>query len=147
MINDILNALSLKLKKDLNCAIYIDYIPQKLKLPCVFITTIENKEKIVVYPRYRASTTFDIAYNTDINNIANNKNIYDVIEKINNITDFLTLENGDILRGKDRENSIVDRVAHCNVTFDYFIYKETEKEEYMENLTINGGVKENGKES
>lgn len=141
MINDILNALSLKLKEDLNCAIYIDYVPQKLKLPCVFITTVSNVEKIVVYPRYKATTVFDIAYNTDANNTENMKNIYDVIEKINNITDFLTLENGDIIKGKNRENSIVDRVAHCNVTFDYFIYKDVKKEEYMENLTIKEGVK------
>lgn len=146
MINDILNALSLKLKEKLDCTVYIDYVPQKLKLPCVFITTISNEERIIIYPRYKATTVFDIAYNVDANNIENMRNIYDVIEKINNITDFLTLENGDILRGKDRENSIVDKVAHCNVTFDYFIYKETEKEEYMENLTMSGGIK-NGEES
>ena len=68
-------------------------------------------------------------------------------EKLNDIADklyeleYITLLNNDMLKGYDMKTEISDGVLLFFVTYKYFTYKEIQKETEMENLTINGEVK------
>ncbi len=143
MINDIINALSLKLFEKFNRKIYFEQIPQNFEENCFFIKVISNKEEQVVGHRYKVNTTFDIAYLSNPNN-SDSEYLYNLLHQINDITDFLTLENGDVLRGTNRNNQINDGDLHHVVSYQHFRIKEHSKADYMENLEHKGGIKDNG---
>ena len=140
MINDILNALTGKLKESFGIKIYINQVPQNFEEPCFFVHVISTDKTQIVDLRYKAVTVFGIDYIADENK-KNSREIYDVIEKLNSITNLITLENGDILRGTDRKTEVQDGDLHSFVHFTYFIYKEREAQDKMENLEHKGGIK------
>ena len=84
-------------------------------------------------------TVFGIDYIADENK-KNSREIYDVIEKLNSITNLITLENGDIMRGTERKTEIHDGNMHSFIQFSYFI-REKKENEKMEILSVEGGIK------
>lgn len=142
MIVKILNGLTNGLHKLLDCTVYIDKIPQKVKYPFLYITLLNSTEERIIDYRYKVSTSFLIKYVVDINKPLK-LNLYDVAEKINDTTDVLTLEDGEKIIGINRENDIVDGNLESFVTYVYINYKEREKIKEMDTLEYFGGVKEN----
>ena len=142
MINDILNALTVKLKEKFGIKVYINQIPQNFEEPCFFVHVISTDKTQIVDSRYKTVTVFGIDYIADENK-KNSREIYDVIEKLNSITNLITLENGDILGGMERKAEIQDGNMHSFIQFSYFICEKKENVK-MENLSIEGGIKKNG---
>ena len=142
MINDIMNALTVKLNETFGVKIYINQVPQNFEEPCFFVHVISTDKTQIVDLRYKAVTVFGINYIADENK-KNSREIYDVIEKLNNITNLITLENGDILRGMERKTEIQDGNMHSFIQFSYFINGKRENEK-MESLSVEGGIKKNG---
>ena len=81
---------------------------------------------------------FGIDYIADENK-KDSRGIYDVIEKLNSITNLITLENGDIMRGTERKTEIQDGNMHSFIQFSYFICEKKENDK-MESLSIEGGL-------
>lgn len=142
MINDIMNALTVKLKETFGVKIYINQVPQNFEEPCFFVHVISTDKTQIVDLRYKAVTVFGIDYIADENK-KNSREIYDVIEKLNSITNLITLENGDILRGMERKTETQDGNMHSFIQFSYFINGKRENEK-MESLSVEGGIKKNG---
>lgn len=142
MINDIMNALTVKLKESFGVKIYINQVPQNFEEPCFFVHVISTDKTQIVDLRYKAVTVFGIDYIADENK-KDSRDIYEVIEKLNSITNLITLENGDIMRGTERKTEIQDGNMHSFIQFSYFINGKRENEK-MENLSIEGGIKKNG---
>ena len=142
MINDIMNALTVKLKESFGVKIYINQVPQNFEEPCFFVHVISADKTQIVDLRYKAVTVFGIDYIADENK-KDSRDIYEVIEKLNSITNLITLENGDIMRGTERKTEIQDGNMHSFIQFSYFINGKRENEK-MENLSIEGGIKKNG---
>ena len=84
--------------------------------------------------------SFEITYISDENS-KDSRTVNEVTGKLNNITDFITLESGDVLRGTDRKTELQDGDLHSFVQFTYFTYKEREARDKMENLEHIGGIK------
>lgn len=142
MINDIMNALTVKLKETFGVKIYINQVPQSFEEPCFFVHVISTDKTQIVDLRYKAVTVFGIDYIADENK-KDSRDIYEVIEKLNGITNLITLENGDIIRGTERKTEIQDGNMHSFIQFSYFI-REKKENDKMENLSIEGGIKKNG---
>ena len=142
MINDIMNALTVKLKETFGVKIYINQVPQNFEEPCFFVHVISTDKTQIVDLRYKAVTVFGIDYIADENK-KDSRDIYEVIEKLNGITNLITLENGDIIRGTERKTEIQDGNMHSFIQFSYFI-REKKENDKMESLSIEGGIKKNG---
>lgn len=142
MINDILNALTRKLKETFGIKVYINQVPQNFEEPCFFVHVISTDKIQIVDLRYKAVVVFGIDYIADENK-KNSREIYDMIEKLNSITNLITLENGDIMRGTERKTEIQDGNMHSFIQFSYFINGKRENDK-MENLSVEGGIKKNG---
>ena len=82
MINDILNALTGKLKETFGVKVYINQVPQNFEEPCFFVHVISTDKTQIVDSRYKTVTVFGIDYITDENK-KDSREIYDVIEKLN----------------------------------------------------------------
>ena len=139
MINDILNALTGKLKETFGIKVYINQVPQNFEEPCFFVHVISTDKTQIIDLRDKAVTVFGIDYIADENK-KDSRGIYDVIEKLNSITNLITLENGDIMRGTERKTEIQDGNMHSFIQFSYFINGKRENDK-MENLSIEGGIK------
>ena len=140
MINGIIQAISVKLKEVFNIKVYIDKVPQGFQSPCFQIKVVGTSETQIVDCRFKADTVLDVNYISD-ENIRDKRTGYGAVEEINGILDFITLENGDILRGTDRNTEIQDGGIHNFVKFSYFVYKQREKTDKMEYLDHKGGVR------
>jgi hypothetical protein len=142
MINVILNALTGKLKETFGVKVYINQVPQNFEEPCFFVHVISTDKTQIVDLRYKAVTVFGIDYIADENR-KNSREIYEVIEKLNGVTNLITLENGDIMRGTKRKTEIQDGNMHSFIQFSYFINGKRENEK-MEILSVEGGIKKDG---
>ena len=142
MINVILNALTGKLKETFGGKVYINQVPQNFEEPCFFVHVISTDKTQIVDLRYKAVTVFGIDYIADENR-KNSREIYEVIEKLNGVTNLITLENGDIMRGTKRKTEIQDGNMHSFIQFSYFINGKRENEK-MEILSVEGGIKKDG---
>nr|DAW76720.1 MAG TPA: tail completion protein [Caudoviricetes sp.] len=67
MINNILNALTVRLKETFGIKIYINQVPQNFEEPCFFVHVISTDKTQVVDFRYKAVTVFGIDYIFDEN--------------------------------------------------------------------------------
>ena len=140
MVNKIIEAISRKLKKEFNLKIYIDQVPQNFEENSFFVRVIEYNEKRLMDWRFQADLTINITYFNN-SKIPNSQNVYDVMQKLNSITDFITLENGDILQGRNKKSEIVDSDLHYLTDFNFILYKEHEREIPMGILEYTGGIK------
>ena len=135
--NDIIDSVSIKLNKiEETYEIYTDSVKQGLKMPCFFIKELPSNKKRLVGNR------FENELNLVIHTMLEEENI----EQLNNIADklyeleYITLINGDILKGINMKTEISDGVLLFFVTYKYFTYKEVQKETEMENIYIQGGL-------
>ena len=140
MVSKIIEAISRNLKKEFNLKIYIDQVPQNFKENSFFVRVIDYNEKRLMDWRFQADLTINITYFNN-SKIPNSQNVYDVMQKLNSITDFITLENGDILQGRNKKSEIVDSDLHYLTDFNFILHKEHEREITMGDLTYTGGIK------
>lgn len=139
--NDVIDGISIKINEIFGdkYKIYTNNVKQGLEMPCFFIKTLPSSRRKLIGSRYE--NTDNIVIHTML------EDREDIIEKLNDIADklynleYITLLNGDMLKGYDMKTEISDKVLLFFVTYKYFTYTEIQKETEMENLTINGEVK------
>ncbi len=140
-INDIIDGVSVKIDRLFGdeYTIYTNNVKQGLEMPCFFIKSLPSSKQKLIGNRYENTTNLVIH--------AMLKDSKDIIEKLNDIAEklyeleYIELLNKDLLKGYDMKTEISDEVLLFFVTYKYFTYKEVQKENEMENLTINGEVK------
>lgn len=135
--NDIIDGVSIKLNEiEETYEIYTNHVKQGLKMPCFFIKILPSNKKRLVGNRFE----------NELNLVIHTMLEEEDIEQLNSIADklyeleYITLINGDILRGVDMKTEISDGVLLFFVTYKYFTYKEVQKETEMENISIQGGL-------
>ena len=139
--NDVIDGVSIKINELFGdkYKIHINNVKQGLELPCFFIKRLPSSKKKLIGNRYE--NTDNLVVHAMI------EDSEDKEEKLNDIADklyeleYITLLNSDMLKGYDMKTEISDGVLLFFVTYKYFTYKEIQKETEMENLTINGEVK------
>ena len=115
MVNDIINAISIKLNSVFGegCKIYTENVEQGLTEPCFFIKYLTTTTKPYLGKRKRHSYSFDIHYFPE----AGNEEMLNVAEDMLEALEWVTLLNGDILRGLSPQSEIVDDVLHVSVSY------------------------------
>lgn len=115
MVNDIINAISIKLNSVFGdrYSIYSENMEQGLTEPCFFIKYLTTTTKSYLGKRKRHSYSFDIHYFPE----AGNEEMLNVAENMLEALEWITLLNGDILRGLSLQSEIVDDVLHVSVSY------------------------------
>lgn len=141
MLVDVIKGISIKLNSVFGAGytIYTESVAQGLKEPCFFIALLDKSQQQVVGIRYLNTQPFDIHYFPSTLN--KNTESYDVAEKLESALEYITLPNGDILRGTKIHSEMVDGVLHFFVNYDFHIYKIPDPSELMGTLTVESGTK------
>ena len=140
MINMLMNAITKELKDRFGNKVYKNKIPQGFEEPCFFVRTVSNIETQVIDNRYKGVTVFEISYISDENKMDATET-QKVISALNPLMDFITLENGDILRGYNRKTEVQDGNFHSFVQFTYFGYREKPDAQKILEMEHKGGLK------
>ena len=140
MIRDILDGISIKLNEvfgnDYN--IYADNtVEQGLIEPCFFISLINSTNIKFIGDRNYRKYPFDISYFAL--NDGDNTELLEVGEKLYSNLDFITLTNGNMIRGSNMNYEIIDGVLHFQIEYNVFLQKQKELE-YMEDVQKDIGV-------
>lgn len=139
-MNSIIDAISVKLFETFGheYTIYKENVEQGLKEPCFFIDIVSVDRKQIIGNRYYSNNAFDICYfpigeekKADMLDVANV--LYDDLE-------YVSLANGDLLKGTKMNAEIVDGILHFFVSYNLILQKETELAEDMEFLDVRTAI-------
>ena len=133
MLNEIVNGIGLKLSKSFNgIDIHKEELEQGFEEPCFFIQLLNPNEKQVLGNRYKQKIDLDIQYFPK--NEDDNWELMEMAQKLNNTLELIKTEEGDLLRGLDRNSQFIDGNLHYFITFKPFIRKVGEEEPFMGEL-------------
>ncbi len=141
MVNDLIDGISVKLNQVFGdgVRIYSESVKQGLKEPCFFIAVLNPTQSPMIGVRYFRQHPFDIHYFPS--KTGGNQEIQDVASDLFEALEYITLLNGDLVRGTEMHYEKVDDVLHFFVKYNMFVYKQVEKADLMETLTVNNNVK------
>nr|DAW58372.1 MAG TPA: tail completion protein [Caudoviricetes sp.] len=133
MLSRVVSAISNTLEKTFpEVEIYVNKIKQGFEEPCFFIQLLNPNEKQVLGNRYKQKIDLDIQYFPK--NEDDNWELMEMAQKLNNILEVIKTEEGDLLRGLDRNSQFIDGKLHYFITFKPFVRKVGEEEPFMEEL-------------
>jgi len=144
MVNKIITGISQKIDEVFNSVnedytIYTENVEQDLKEPCFFIFSLKPDSTKLVGNRYKRNYSFDIHYlPKDLGNANNECN--EVAEKLMDELEYITVD-GSLVRGTEMSGETVDNVLHFFINFNMIVRKDIPKEDSMENVKVNSGVK------
>ena len=139
MLPDLIDAISIKLNESFpGVPIYSESVLQSLTPPCFFIGVLNPSQQQQLGTRYFRRHPFDVHYFPAADNKAE---MYTTADTLCAALEYVTLANGDILRGSEVHWEIVDGVLHFFVNYDVFVRKEITPEENMGDITIDTDVK------
>ena len=116
-------------------------VNQNLEDNTFTITAIKPSLKRETSTVYKNSITINICYFPSITKESNNIKIYDVIERLDKITDILKVSEDILIHGTNQDNNVNDNVLTYVVSFDTRIFEKTIYDNLMESIEINMGVK------
>ncbi len=136
MLTEIINGISTKLFETFgeNFTIYTENIEQNLKTPCFFIELVNSSRKQIVGNHYRSENTFDIHFFTsEEEDKKEGRNVASILLEA---LEYITLANGDLIRGTNMHFENVDDVLHFFVNYNVHLIQPIEKAERMGELNI-----------
>ncbi len=141
MVNDITNGISIKLNSIHGDGhkIYDSNIRQELEPPCFFIKLIKVINTPFLGSRKKREYLFDVHY--FLANDADTEYMNAVGDTLMEGLEYITLTNGDILRGKDMSYEVIDGVLHFNITYQVVLIN-MEKDDPMDQYGLEVGIKE-----
>lgn len=128
MYKDIVDGISIQLNKEFGneYEIYIDDVKQGLEEPCFFIQLLSSSNKPLLGKRSKRTYTFNIIYFPKEYGV--NNELVRVAEMLMDSLEYITLVNGDIIRGKSMESEVSDGVLNFNITYSVFLNDYTREE-------------------
>lgn len=141
MIKHVIDGVSKKLSdsfKDMR--VYTSNVEQGLKEPCFFVALIKSNRNQIRGSLYADSDSVVVHYiPRDSDEL---EDIVVVLESLYAVLEYIPFRDGSI-RGIEMSGQIADNAAHFYVKYDAHVIYESKKEESMENITANTGLKEN----
>lgn len=138
MVNDIKDAISIRLNQVFGYEIYSKDVQQGLQEPCFFIKVLSPSRKQMIGNRYYLEVSFDVHYFPSLQ--GDNDELDEVGSSLFNDLEYITMVNGDQLRGTKMSYEKFNGVLHFFVTYGVFLVK-TEELDSMEEIIYTGGVK------
>lgn len=142
MVNDLIDGISIKLNQVFgdDVRIYGDEdVKQGLTEPCFFIAVLNPSQNNVIGTRSFRQNPFDIHYFPAVQ--GSNEELQGKASELYDALEYITLINGDVVRGTKMNYEIIGGVLHFFVNYNMFIRKVEVPEDSMETLTVNNSVK------
>ncbi|HOL87034.1 MAG TPA: hypothetical protein PLK32_06735 [Defluviitoga tunisiensis] len=141
MVNDLIDGISVKLNQVFGdgVRIFSESVKQGLKEPCFFIAVLNPTQNPMIGVRYFREHSFDIHYFPSKD--GGNQEIQDVASKLFDALEYITLLDGDLVRGTEMHYEVVDGVLHFFVDYNFHVIKHKAPDAYMEELKQTGFVK------
>ena len=141
MVNDLIDAISIKLNQVFGDGkrIYSETVKQGLQEPCFFIAVLNPLQTQMIGNRYFRQYPFDIYYFPAVQD--NNNELQEMASNLFDALEYITLTNGDLVRGTEMHYEVIDGVLHFFVDYNMFIKKVKMPADNMETLTVNNDVK------
>lgn len=143
MVSKIISGIAGKLNAAFgeNYRIYRNDVEQGLQEPCFFIVPLSPTRQQVLGRRYRQDNPFDIHYFPSQSEQMQSE-MDRTADQLFETLEYITLEDGDLLRGTGMRYEIIDNVLHFFVDFNLYLFRQEEKEN-METLESRVQVKNN----
>jgi hypothetical protein len=140
MVNNIKDAISIRLNQVFGDTyeIYTIGVEQGLEEPCFFIKTLSPTRKQIIGNRYFLEVPIDIHYFPSVKN--DNDELDEVGTSLFNDLEYITMVNGDQVRGTKMSYEKFEGVLHFFVSYGMFLIK-TEELDPMGEISYTGGVK------
>lgn len=139
MINDIINAIAIKLHETFGdeYEIYQNDIEQGLTEPCFLITIIDYSKENLLKTRSKRLLPFDILFFPN----KGKSQCHEVSDTLVNELDIIKCLNGDLMRGTKMRSEIINNVLHFFVSYNFMAVVEEEKLDSMETLEVGSNTK------
>lgn len=139
MLNEIIKGISIALNTAFGegYEIYQNDVEQGLEEPCFFIQVLKPELSPLLGQRSIKHNPFDVMYFPTAP--GNNAEMFTIAEKMLDCMQFISLPNGDLLRGTGMSYEVVDDVLHFMVYFNLPLIRFNE-ETCMETLETNVGT-------
>ena len=135
MLNDIMDAVTRRLNELFGDGyeIYTDAVEQGLKEPCFFVQFLEPSEKPMIGRRYYRETAMCIQHLPG-DTVQPSRELNRVADILMDGMEYVTLANGDLLRGTGRSHRTEDGVLSFLVSYNMFVLKQPAGEDPMESI-------------
>lgn len=141
MLNDIMDAVTRRLNELFGDGyeIYTDAVEQGLKEPCFFVQFLEPSEKPMIGRRYYRETAMCIQHLPG-DTVQPSRELNRVADILMDGMEYVTLANGDLLRGTGRSHRTEDGVLSFFVSYNMFVLKQPTGEDPMESIEFEKGM-------
>lgn len=135
-----IEAIALKLEQDFGSAVavYKESIEQGMTEPCFFVSLNSFSQKQITGKRYYREQRFTIKYVP--RTVNKNAEICDAADRLYDTLESVTM-GSDLFRGSKMNCEVIDGTLHFYVNYNFYVYKETQADEPMENVSVESGLK------
>lgn len=148
LIKEIINGISQKIYGFYEGLydIYVEEVEQGLQIPCFMINLISSDIRMILKPRYKFESVFDVIYFGDgyKDCMDRGSELYDILEYIT-INGFkrkgsIDPNNKDLIRGTKMNMDIIKNILHFRVNYNLILQNKPDIIDMMEEHQINIGV-------
>lgn len=142
MVNEIMDAVTRRLGVLFGhgAVIYTDPVEQGLVEPCFFVSVMEPSRKPMLGRRSFQETGFCIQYIPEESKTDKSRELNQVADTLFDGMEYITLANGDALRGTGRSFRIEDGVLNFFVSYNMYLMAPAEAVDAMGELKWKGGT-------
>ncbi|MEA4988920.1 MAG: hypothetical protein VB095_12750 [Anaerovorax sp.] len=138
MIDQILKGMAEKLKI-FGLPVYLREVKEEQKTSCFFILPLASSAEKMIGNRYRLNHSFEVQYYPPIEEV--NVPAESVETSIFEILSYISAGE-DLIHGTKMSSKSLNGVFHFYVDYNFYSYKEEEKESVMEYADVKNGLKE-----
>lgn len=137
LIKEIINGISQKIYGFYEGLydIYVEEVEQGLQIPCFMINLISSDIRMILKPRYKLESVFDVIYFGD-----GYKDCMDRGSELYDILEYITINDKDLIRGTKMNMDIIKNILHFRVNYNLILQNKPDIIDMMEEHQINIGV-------
>lgn len=137
LIKEIINGISQKIYSFYEGLydIYVEEVEQGLQMPCFMINLISSDIRMILKPRYKFESVFDVIYFGE-----GYKDCMDRGSELYDILEYITINDKDLIRGTKMNMDIIKNILHLRVNYNLILQNKPDIIDMMEEHQINIGV-------
>lgn len=137
LIKEIINGISKKIYGFYEGLydIYVEEVEQGLQMPCFMINLISSDIRMILKPRYKFESVFDVIYFGE-----GYKDCMDRGSELYDILEYITINDKDLIRGTKMNMDIIKNILHFRVNYNLILQNKPDIIDMMEEHQINIGV-------
>ena len=137
LIKEIINGISKKIYGFYEGLydIYVEDVEQGLEVPCFMINLISSDIRMILKPRYKFESVFDVIYFGE-----GYKDCMDRGSELYDILEYITINDKDLIRGTKMNMYIIKNILHFRVNYNLILQNKPDIIDTMEEHQINIGV-------